>query len=97
MLDFKTIHGIKCCRAALPHTQTVRGCAGTPAVGQEFCHCPDNASGFGMVCDAEAGVFAGSMAAWSAGQRRNPQQTVVLLLKHELSTSQVWVPFLLWK
>lgn len=50
-----------------------------------------------MVCDAEAGVFAGSMAAWSAGQRRNPQQTVVLLLKHELSTSQVWVPFLLWK
>ena len=38
-----------------------------------------------------------SVVAWSAGQRRNPQQTVVLLLKHELSTSEVWVPFLLWK
>ena len=50
-----------------------------------------------MVCDAEAGVFAGSVAAWSAGRRRNPQQTRVFLLKHELSASQVWVPFLLWK
>lgn len=50
-----------------------------------------------MVCDAEAQVFAGSVAAWSAGQRRNPQQTRALLLKYELSASQVWVLFLLWK
>jgi len=61
------MQGIKSCGTAPPHTQTVRGCAGTAAVGQEFCCCPDNASDFGMICNAEAkGVFyeCGGLVCW---------------------------------
>lgn len=72
----KTIHGIKCCRAAPPHTQTVRDALAPLLRDKAF-------AAVLITPDVLVRFVVPRLGCLRLGQSQNPQRTGALLLKHE--------------